>query len=245
MTVKFKNQKPIHPSRFIQEENSQNSYQSHFLGNATSRNNESIDLYFIIYKDGEVNAAYQFGNEESEYGSGFSVAYEHLSKNINSEYVEIYKRAIEAGLIKETTYYAGYSDIYAEELYEEYQATDYYQGRPNASTYYGKSKPTMSTLQFEEAIEAYDIDIKKYNDAYKQEYKSIPKSPGGEYMHVFSDLDEARTYCPMGKGRFKQFKAINHEHLQSLFRKEDFQFKIRQDQEQLKNPVSEETQNSL
>lgn len=240
MTIKYKNETPIHPSQFLTEiENGQKKYQSTFLGNMTNQNNELVDLYFLVYKNGEINAAYQFGEEESEYGSGFSSAYNHLANGRVSEYTEIYKRAISAGLLKEEVYYAGYSDSYADELYREYESSDYYQARPKASNYYGKSKPGMNDVELDVAIDAYDEAVKKYNKDFEKEHGPIPKSPGGKFMHIFKDLDQARLYCPKGKGRFNQFNAINEEHLEILVRKEDFFQKIRQDEREINSPSNE------
>jgi hypothetical protein len=162
--------------------------------------------------------------------------YYHLAHNKNSEYTEIYKRSLSLGLMTEKTYLAGYSYSYDQEQVDNYNNTDYVKAIPKRLDYYSNENiKIMTDDELDDAIEAHDKAVKAYKVNYEYAVGKAPISPSRTHVHVFSDIEEAKKYCPLGTGRFKKFHAINDQHLDALVNVENFHQKIRFDENKIKD----------
>lgn len=234
MTIITKTQDTIYPSIFKGATFKDDGFKSNYLG-VYYHESKYVDLYFVEYQNGSINAVFQMGEEEREYGSGSTFMYHNQVSKVSSPYSEIYKRAVKEGLLVEKTRIVGISDIKLDADYAEYGKTEYCKNKPDAIAFYDQ----LSTIDDEDLIEKmeqeFEVSVKNYDEDYCREHGDIPKNPAHAHYAEFNSIEEAREMCPRGKGYFVVVKAVDDHHLDAILLKENLNHKLRLVQKEVEN----------
>ncbi|MGD1524670.1 hypothetical protein [Vibrio harveyi] len=202
-----------------------------FLGNFEDKG-KVCDLYFLKGEGArEENILVQYSDTPSDYGSGMIFAHKDFVNGKQTPRTVAMQRALELGLLKEKTYFVGYSESYADKLVDEFYLSDYKVNMPDMDYEYAE---TLNDEEWDKYDTAIAKEAEKYKENFVKEHGYIPRSPAHKQYFVFESIEEAKKHC--SDGFVCSLSATSIEHLDVLAEKEQVFLKGRQTQEITQRP---------